>query len=116
MMSCIFDDEDEGEESFSSASSSSAQSPSPLKQQNPLPPSRKMNFKQRFMRKGAAKPKLDQENGKESKKVQRSASAIFKSKVSKVMLTKRKKNEKLEQSKTGKMLSFSDNFIFIIAF
>lgn len=85
MMSCIFDDE---EESFSSASSSSATSPSPLKETSQQP--KKMNFKQRFMRR--AHPKLDESN-ESSKKVQRSASAIFKSKVSKVILAKRKKAE-----------------------
>jgi hypothetical protein len=77
MMSCIFD---EGEDDSISASSSSNVSSN----ETPLEP--KMNLKQRFMKKKSSE--------QSSSKVHRSASAIIRAKMYKVVTPKKKRMEK----------------------
>lgn len=92
MMSCIFDDEGE----YSTSSSNS------YEQQHQIPPEKEAKRKLNFI----SKKKAQTLNSSSGPKVQRSASAIFRSKVYAVVSRKQKKNSgKRDQGKERKKLS-----------
>ena len=100
MMSCIFDDEEVSGESSSTGSSCSVT----VGQEQQSNSKEKLNLKYRFIKKKPSGTSLNKNNpaGNSGPKVQRSASAIFRSKMYAVVAKKRKISKPMEQHNAEK--------------
>merc|ERR1712083_633246 len=95
MMSCIFDDEEVSGESSSTGSSCSVT----VGQEQQINSKEKLNLRSRFIKKKPSGTSVNKNNsaGNSGPKVQRSASAILRSKMYAVVAKKRKISKPLEQ-------------------